>query len=62
MEIKIENYKTYLMVRKLKDSKETYRAYCDEFEFDDLHIKHEKMKKQYVDATYHYRFTNFDWE
>lgn len=54
--IKIENYKTFLLVRGIKDSKEAYRAYCEEFVFDQLGIKADGIKEQYVQYNWIYRF------
>lgn len=56
--IKIENYKTFLLAREIKDSQEAYRAYCDEFVFDQLGIKAEGIKEQYVRYNWTFRFCN----
>lgn len=59
--MKITNYKTFLFARKMKDSKEAYRAYCDEFVFPfPPHIPgmSEEQKEMHVKITYTYRFVN----
>jgi hypothetical protein len=56
--IKIQNYKTYLLANGIKDSREAFRAYCDEFVFDKIGIKAEGIKQQYVQYNWAYRFCN----
>lgn len=56
-------YTYYIRKNKLKDSKETYRSYCDKYlsDLESWKCMKEGMKQQYIDVNYKFRFINSAW-